>query len=56
MKKLLVKGILVLGILGVAAVATNLDDLAGYPPLHSPQIQEIELAGGFTTLGYPPLH
>lgn len=57
MKKLLVKGLLILGILGVAAATTNFDDLAGYPPLHSPQLEQIETSGGgVTTLGYPPLH
>lgn len=55
MKKLLVKGILVLGILGVAAVGTNFDDLAGFPPIHSPQLTE-QSGGGATTLGFPPIH
>lgn len=56
MKKLLIKGIIVLGILGVAAVSSNLQNLAGYPPVHAVHLQDTELAGGFTTLGYPPVH
>lgn len=55
MKKLLVKGILVIGILGVAAVGTNLDDVAGLPPIHSPQLTETS-SGGYTTFGLPPIH
>ncbi|WP_449621346.1 hypothetical protein [Robertmurraya sp. Marseille-Q9965] len=51
MKKLVLKSVLVLGILGLVAVGTVSTgvDLAGYPVLHS-------VDPGFTTLGYPVLH
>ncbi len=53
MKKLLVKGLIILGILGIAAVSTNYDDSAIYPPQHSPKLID---DGGYTINIYPPQH
>jgi hypothetical protein len=57
MKKLLLKGILILGIIGVATSTSNAFDLVGYPTQHSPSFYQTEVAfGDYKTLGYPTQH
>lgn len=52
MKKLFVKSLLTLGILGVGFFSTNASAFAGYPPQHS-----IDAADSvITPYGYPPQH
>lgn len=54
MKKIVLSGALILGILGTAAANSNLTEQAGYPTQHS--ISQVEYQGGYQTLGYPTQH